>query len=104
VQTVEVTVKTGKDTLGWDQSQARTYDATCRHTALTALAQLRTAAIRAGISGQAAVPATAPDTPAAGESNTAAAADNTANTADLQRGHRSKNSDCNTWQAGRWRS
>ena len=30
---VEVTFKTGKDTFGWDQSQARTYDAACRHTA-----------------------------------------------------------------------
>jgi len=47
---VEVTFKTGKDTLGWDQSQARTYDAICKHTALTALAQLRTAAIRVAIS------------------------------------------------------
>ena len=27
---VEITFKTGKDALGWDQSQARTYDAICR--------------------------------------------------------------------------
>lgn len=38
---VEVTFKTGKDVLGWDQSQARTYKAVNRHTALTAVAQLR---------------------------------------------------------------
>ena len=56
---VEETFKTGKDTLGWDQSQARTYDAICRHTALTALAQLRTAAIRAAITGAAVLPAAA---------------------------------------------
>jgi SRSO17 transposase len=42
----EETVKTGKDILGWDQSQARVWDAACRHTALAALAQLRHAAIR----------------------------------------------------------
>ena len=54
---VEETFKTGKDALGWDQSQARTWDAICRHTALAALAQLRTAAIRA------ALPATSPSPP-----------------------------------------
>jgi len=43
---VEQTFKTGKDVLGWDQCQARTWDAVCRHTALAALAQLRQAAIR----------------------------------------------------------
>ena len=32
--------------LGWDQSQARTWDGICRHTALAALAQLRQIAIR----------------------------------------------------------
>jgi DDE superfamily endonuclease len=48
---VEVTFKTGKDALGWDQSQARTYDAECRHTALVALAQLRAAAIRGTLAG-----------------------------------------------------
>ena len=41
----EETFKTGKDILGWDQSQARTRDGICRHTALAALAQLRPAAI-----------------------------------------------------------
>ena len=54
---VEITFKTGKDTLGWDQSQARTWDAICRHTALTALAQLRTAAIRAALTGADVLPA-----------------------------------------------
>ena len=37
---VETTFRTGKDAFGWDQSQARTWDAINRHTALTALAQL----------------------------------------------------------------
>ena len=48
---VETTFRTGKDALGWDQSQARTWDAINRHTALTALAQLRTAAIQAALTG-----------------------------------------------------
>ena len=48
---VEETFKTGKDVLGWDQSQARTWDAACRHTALSALAQLRHAAIRNALCG-----------------------------------------------------
>jgi len=43
---VEETFKTGKDVLGWDQCQARTWDAACRHTTLAALAQLRQIAIR----------------------------------------------------------
>ena len=64
---VEITFKTGKDTLGWDTSQARTWDAICRDTALTALAELRTAAIRAALTGTAAAPATGPDTAAAGQ-------------------------------------
>jgi SRSO17 transposase len=65
---VEVTFRTGKDALGWDQCQARTWDAINRHTALTALAQLRTAAIQAALAR--AIPAApaasqdAPDTPA----------------------------------------
>ncbi len=49
-------LQTGNDTLGWDISQARTYDAICRHTALTALAQLRAAAIRAALAGAAILP------------------------------------------------
>jgi hypothetical protein len=37
--------------LGWDQSQVRTWDGICRHTALAALAQLRAAAIRNALTG-----------------------------------------------------
>jgi Transposase DDE domain len=48
---VEETFKTGKDTFGWDQSQTRTFNGICRHTALAALAQLRAAAIRATLTG-----------------------------------------------------
>jgi SRSO17 transposase len=48
---VEETFKTGKDVLGWDQCQARAWDAGCRHTALAALAQLRQAAIRNALCG-----------------------------------------------------
>jgi SRSO17 transposase len=48
---VEETFKTGKDVLGWDQSQARTWDAVCRHTALAAFAQLRQVAIRNALCG-----------------------------------------------------
>ena len=58
---VETTFKTAKDALGWDQSQARTWDAICRHTALTALAQIRTIAIRSGFAGAATLPEAAPD-------------------------------------------
>jgi hypothetical protein len=47
----EETFKTGKDVLGWDQCQARAWDAACRHTALSALAQLRQAAIRNALCG-----------------------------------------------------
>jgi SRSO17 transposase len=54
---VEETFKTGKDVLGWDQSQARTWNGICRHTALTALAQLRAAAIRNALSGTIQFPA-----------------------------------------------
>jgi len=67
---VEVTFKTGKDTLAWDQSQARTYDAICRHTALTALAQLRTAAIRAALTGAVTLPAASQDTAHAASEST----------------------------------
>ena len=65
---VEITFKTGKDALGWDQCQARTWDALCRHTTLTALAQLRTAAIQAALAGADVLPAAPPaarTTPAA---------------------------------------
>ncbi len=53
---VEETFKTGKDVLGWDQSQARTFNGICRHTALAALAQLRQAAIRGALTGSIQLP------------------------------------------------
>lgn len=56
---VEETFKTGKDVLGWDQCQARTWTALCRHTALAALAQLRQAAIRNTVCGDIHPPAEA---------------------------------------------
>lgn len=59
---VEETFKTGKDVLGWDSSQTRTWHAQCRHTALAALAQLRQAAIRNSVCGEIAPPAE-PTTP-----------------------------------------
>ena len=73
----EETFKTGKDTLGWDTSQARTYDAICRDIALTALAQLRTAAIRAALAGAMILPAAdgRPDTARAVTGNTVSADD-----------------------------
>jgi SRSO17 transposase len=43
---VETSFKSGKDAFGWDQSQARKWDALNRHTLLTALAQIRTIALR----------------------------------------------------------
>ena len=62
----EQTFKTGKDLLGWDQCQARAWDAVCRHTALAALAQLRQAAVRNHLCGD----ITLPDAPAsAGRDN-----------------------------------
>jgi hypothetical protein len=57
----EETFKTGKDVYGWDQSQARTWDAINRHTALTALAQLRGAAIRGALTGSITLPAISRD-------------------------------------------
>ena len=77
---VEVTFKTAKDTLGWDQSQARTYAGICRHTALTALAQLRAAAVRAAMTGALALP----DTPGTPARTATTAGQDTASTADLQ--------------------
>jgi len=47
----EETFKAGKDIHGWDQCQARGFEAICRHSALTALAQLRHAAIRNALCG-----------------------------------------------------
>ena len=54
------TFKTGKDVHGWDQSQARLFEAICRHTALAALAQLRAAAIRGALDGSITLPAAGP--------------------------------------------
>jgi SRSO17 transposase len=77
---VEITFKTGKDAFGWDQSQARTWDAINRHTALTALAQLRTAAIQAALTGADVLPPAAP----AGPGTPAAVTGPAASDADLQ--------------------
>jgi SRSO17 transposase len=54
---VETTFQTGKNVFGWDQTQARTWNGICRHTALAALAQLRAAAIRNTITGSITLPA-----------------------------------------------
>jgi hypothetical protein len=48
---VGTTFRTGKDAFGWDQSQARTWDALHRHTLLTALAQIRAIALRRFMTG-----------------------------------------------------
>jgi hypothetical protein len=53
---VERTFATGKDVLGWDQRQARTWYGICRHTALAAVAQLRQAAIHNAICGDITLP------------------------------------------------
>lgn len=63
----EETFQTGKDTLGWDQSQARTWDGVCRHTALSALAQLRGAAIRGALTGRITLPTVGPGDDQAGK-------------------------------------
>jgi hypothetical protein len=76
---VEETFKIGKDVLGWDSSQARTWTAQCRHTALAALAQLRQAAIRTSVRGD--VPA--PPTPQPAPRHTATPAEHV-NDADLR--------------------
>ncbi len=78
---VEETFRTGKDTLGWDQSQARTWDGVCRHTALSALAQLRAAAIRNTLTGRITLPAAGPGDDDAGS---APAGDGDVSDADLQ--------------------
>jgi SRSO17 transposase len=74
---IETTFKTGKDAFGWDQCQARTWDAICRHTVLTALAQLRNAAVRAALTGSIVLPA-------AGASGEATDGKRLASSADLQ--------------------
>ena len=53
---VEETFKTGKNVLGWDQAQVRTWDGINRHTALAALAQLRQIAIRNAVTGAITLP------------------------------------------------
>jgi len=53
---VEETFKTGKDVFGWDQSQIRSFDGICRHTALAAFAQLRHVAIRGALHGEITLP------------------------------------------------
>ena len=60
---METTFRTGKDAFGWDQSQARTWNAINRHTALTALAQMRTAAARTALAEGHVLPAAAPAAP-----------------------------------------
>ena len=57
---VEETFKTGKDVLGWDQTQARSWNGICRHTVLAALAQLRAAAIRSALTGHIQLPGAVP--------------------------------------------
>jgi SRSO17 transposase len=74
---IETTFRTGKDAFGWDQCQARTWDAICRHTVLTALAQLRNAAVRAALTGSIVLPA-------AGASGEATDGERPASAADLQ--------------------
>ena len=59
---VEETFKTGKDVYGWDQTQVRSWNGICRHTALAALAQLRTAAIRNALTGRIQLRGTGHDT------------------------------------------
>src|SRR5271169_5491141 len=77
---VETTFRTGKDAFGWDQSQARTWDAVNRHTALTALAQLRAAAVQAALAGTGVLPAA----PAASQDTPGTPDEVTVNPADLQ--------------------
>jgi hypothetical protein len=48
--------------LGWDQTQARSWNGICRHTALAALAQLRAAAIRNALTGHIQLPGSGHDT------------------------------------------
>ena len=54
---IEETFKLAKDVLGWDLTQVRNLVALNRHTALTALAQLGTIALRATINGDVTLPA-----------------------------------------------
>jgi SRSO17 transposase len=77
---VETTFRTGKDAFGWDQSQARTWNAICRHTVLTALAQLRNAAVQSALAGGLVLPAA----PEAAPGTARHAGETTVNPADLQ--------------------
>ena len=61
--------------LGWDQCQARAWDATCRHTALAALAQLRQAVIRNALCGGIRLPAVPAAPDQAGPDSTPAGSD-----------------------------
>ena len=78
---VEETFKTGKDVLGWDQTQVRTWNGTCRHTALAALAQLRAVAIRNATAGSIALPAVTRHPP---DTTSTATGDDQVSNADLQ--------------------
>ena len=80
---VEETFKTGKNVLGWDQAQVRTWDGINRHTALAALAQLRQIAIRNAVTGAITLPAT-PGTDDPGHGGGTADDDIDVNDADLR--------------------
>ena len=54
--------KRERDVYGWDQTQVRSWNGICRHTALAALAQLRAAAIRNALTGRIQLRGTGPDT------------------------------------------
>jgi len=79
---VEETLKTGKNVLGWDQAQVRTWDGINRHTALAALAQLRQIAIRNAVTSVITLPA-APGTGRPGPGGDTAG-DNHVSDADLR--------------------
>jgi hypothetical protein len=81
---VEETFKTGKDVFGWDQSQTRTFNGICRHTALAALAQLRAAAIRTALTGTIGLPDPDPVTMPSPTTSDEALCDDLISDADLQ--------------------
>ena len=87
---VETTFETGKDVFGWDQTQVRSRDGICRHTALAALAQLRAAAIRNTITASITLPADTDTDTGDGTSDTSTAtgddgdSDGAVSDADLQ--------------------
>ena len=78
---VEETFKTGKDVLGWDQTQVRTWHGTCRHTALAALAQLRALAMRNAATASITLPAVSQHPP---DTTSTATGDDQVSDADLQ--------------------